>query len=145
MAKIKPLRQSPIFNALTDREIAIFARIVSEEEYSPGTLLTASNMKSDKFYFVERGKVSVSMGGSEGGDDLILGAGETFGEWALLVPGQLTAVWLKVSEPSNILSVASDDFDRFAKEEPETAFKILRALCARVRESVQDVKQLLTE
>ncbi|UCF30619.1 MAG: Crp/Fnr family transcriptional regulator [bacterium] len=144
MAKIKPLRQSPVFKSLTDREIALFSRIVSEEEYSPGTLLTASNMKSENFYFIERGRITVSLGSADNHGDLVLGEGDTFGEWSLLTPGHLTSAWLKVSEPSNILRVDTVDFEKFAKEEPETALKVLRALAAVIRRSVEEIKGILS-
>ena len=144
MAKIKPLRQSSLFKTLTDREIALFARIVTEEEYAPGTLLTAANMKSETFYFIDKGRVAVSLGSADDEADLILGDGETFGEWALLSPGRLTSVWIKVHEKSNILWVDSGDFESLVKEEPETALKILRALSSKVRESVEEVKKILT-
>ena len=66
MAKIKPLQQSSIFATLSDRELALFSRIVSEEDYIRGTVLVAENMKSDRFFMIEKGEVAVRIGEQDG-------------------------------------------------------------------------------
>ena len=145
MAKIKPLRQSMIFSSLTDRELALFSRIVSEESYIKGTVLVAENMKSDRFYLVEKGKVALRTGGQDGRDELVLDKGDTFGEWALIAPAHLTAVSARVVEEAQVLVLARDDFDRFAEDEPAIAFKVIRGLVGSLWPSLQDVGRLLKE
>ena len=143
MGKIKPLRTSPIFNDLTDRELALFSKIVQEENYESETVLVAERMRSDAFYFIDSGKVAITVRGKGENDPLLLGPGDTFGEWALLVPGHLTNTTARVVEPSELLVIRSSDFDRLGKEEPAIALKVTNILIRRVWKSVSDVKEML--
>ncbi|MDF1535528.1 MAG: cyclic nucleotide-binding domain-containing protein [bacterium] len=145
MAKIKPLRQSKIFSSLTDRELALFSRIVSEEKYIQDTVLVAENMRSDKFYLIEKGQISVDTGGIEAGCQLVLGDGDSFGEWSLLAPPHLTSVSARVTRESQVLVLEKEDFDKFAEGEPAIALKILRGIVGSVWSSIKDVERILKE
>ena len=145
MAKIKPLKQSAIFSSLNDRELALFSRIISEEDYIQGTVLVAENMKSDKFYLIEKGQVAVITGGFEGGQPLVLGEGDTFGEWALLAPPHLTSVAAKVTEEAQVLVLSREDFEKFAQGEPAIALKIVNGIVASLWPSIKDAEKILKE
>ena len=145
MAKIKPLQQSRIFSSLTDRELALFSRIVNEEDYINGTVLMAENMKSDRFFLVEKGKIALKTGEQDDGEVLFLGKGDTFGEWALIAPPHLTAVSARVVEEAQVLVLERDDFNRFAEEEPYIALKVIRGIVTTLWPSLQDVGKLLKE
>ena len=142
MAKIKPLKQSAIFSSLSDRELALFSRIVSEEDYIQGTVLVAENMKSDKFYLIERGQVAVMTGGFDNGQELILGEGDTFGEWSLLAPPHLTCVAAKVTKEAQVLVLTREDFDKFAKEEPAIALKVYGGIVRSLWPSIKAVEKM---
>lgn len=145
MAKIKPLKHSAIFSSLNDRELALFSRIVSEEDYIQGTVLVAENMKSDKFYLIEKGHVAVRVGGINGDQELILNEGETFGEWSLLAPPHLTSVTAKVTSPAQVLVLTREDFDEFARAEPEIALKIVHGIVGSLWSSIKEVEGMLRE
>ena len=145
MAKIKHLKQSAIFSSLNDRELAVFSRIVSEEDYIQGTVLVAENMKSDKFYLIEKGQVAVMTGGVDDGQELILGEGESFGEWSLLAPPHLTSIAAKVTKTAQVLVLEKDDFDRFGEEEPAIALKIVHGIVGSLWSSIKDVEKMLKE
>jgi CRP-like cAMP-binding protein len=145
MPKIKTLKQSTIFSTLSDRELALFSRIVSEEEFIQDTVLVAENMKSDKFYLIEKGGVAIVSGKLEGGQGLILGEGDSFGEWSLLAPPHLTSIAAKVTEPARILILEKDDLDRFAEEEPAIALKILLGIIRSLWSSIREVERMLKE
>jgi len=143
MPKIKPLKQSAILSSLTDRELALFSRIVSEEGYNEGTVLVAENMKSDRFFLVEQGRVAIRTGRNNASEELILGEGDTFGEWALIGPSHLTSISARVLERAQILVVEREDFLRFCEEEPAIGLKITRGLIGSLWPSLQDVGRLL--
>lgn len=145
MAKIKPLKQSPIFSSLSDRELALFSRVVTEEDYIQGTVLVAENMKSDKFYLIEKGTVAVMTGGNSDGPELLLGEGDSLGEWSLLAPPHLTSVAARVTEEAQVLVLAREDFDNFAQEEPAIALKIIRGIVGSLWTSIKDVEKMLKE
>lgn len=145
MAKIKPLKQSAIFSALNDRELALFSRVVSEEDYIQGTVLVAENMKSDKFYLIEKGQVAIMTGGVDGGQELILGEGDTLGEWSLLAPPHLTSVAAKVTEEARVLVLTREDFEKFAQEEPDIALKVVLGIVGSLWPSIKNVEKMLKE
>jgi CRP-like cAMP-binding protein len=145
MAKIKPLKQSAIFSSLNDHELAVFSRIVSEEDYIKDTVLVAENMKSDKFYLIEKGQVAVISGGVNDGQELILGEGDTFGEWALLAPPHLTSVAAKVTKAAQVLVLTRDDFDNFGQEEPGIALKVVSGIVGSLWPSIKSVEKMLKE
>ena len=145
MPKIKPLRQSRFLSSLTDRELALFSRIVAEEDYSEGTVLVAQSMKSDRFFLVEQGRVLVSTEVEEVPGELTLSEGDTFGEWALIGPSHLTAVSARVLEGARLLVVERDDFLRFSEEEPAIALKVTRGLLESLWPSIQDAGRILKE
>jgi CRP-like cAMP-binding protein len=143
LAKIKPLKQSTIFSSLSDRELALFSRVVSEEDYIQGTVLVAENMKSDKFYLIEKGQVAVMTGGVDNGQELVLGEGDSFGEWSLLAPPHLTSVAAKVTKAAQVLVLTREDFARFGKEEPAIALKIVVGIVGSLWSSIKDVEKML--
>ncbi|UCF88808.1 MAG: cyclic nucleotide-binding domain-containing protein [bacterium] len=145
MAKIKPLKQSPIFSSLSDRELALFSRVVAEEDYIQGTVLVAENMKSDKFYLIEKGKIAVVTGRESDGPELLLGEGDSLGEWSLLAPPHLTSVAARVIEEAQVLVLAREDFDAFAKEEPAIALKVIKGIVGSLWSSIKDVEKMLKE
>jgi CRP/FNR family cyclic AMP-dependent transcriptional regulator len=145
MAKIKPLQKSPIFSSLSDHELALFSRIVNEEDYTNGTVLVAENMKSDRFFLIERGKIALRTGGPGEGEDLILEQGDTLGEWAIIAPPHLTSVSARVVEEAQVLVLERGDFDRFAEEEPLIALKIVGGIVKSLWPSLQSVGKLLKE
>ncbi len=139
MAKIKPLKSSPVFSNLSDKELALFSRIVSEEECSPDTVLLAENMKSESFYLIDEGEVQISIDGRNSEDVLTLVDGESFGEWALLGPKHLSVVSARVVEPTKMLVVKLSDFEKFMEEEPAIALKVQRELLKLVWDSVDEL------
>ena len=145
MAKIKPLKQSPIFSTLNDRELALFSRIVSEEDYIQGTVLVAESMKSDKFYLIEKGEVAIRAGGVNGDRELILDEGDTFGEWSLLAPPHLTSVTAKVTRPAQVLVLTREDFYEFSQEEPAIALKIVQGIMGSLWASIKEVEGIMKE
>ena len=145
MAKIKPLKQSAIFSSLSDRELALFSRVVSEEACIQGTVLVAENMKSDKFYLIEKGQVTVMTGGVDDSQELILGEGDTLGEWSLLAPPHLTSVAAKVTKAAQVLVLTREDFEKFAQEEPAIAFKVFSGIVGSLWPSIRDVEKILKD
>lgn len=145
MAKIKPLKQCAIFSSLNDRELALFSRIVSEEDYIQGTVLVAESMKSDKFYLIEKGEVAIRAAGVNGDRELILDEGDTFGEWSLLAPQHLTSVTAKVTSPARVLVLTREDFDEFAQTEPAIALKIIYGTIGSLWTSIKEVEGIMKE
>ncbi len=143
MGKIKPLKSSPVFSNLSDKELALFSRIVSVEECSTDTVLLAENMKSESFYLIDEGEVLISIAGRNSEEGLTLVDGESFAEWALLGPRHLSVVSARVVEQTKLLVVKLSDFEKFMEEEPVIALKVQRELLKLVWDSVDELKDTI--
>jgi CRP-like cAMP-binding protein len=73
----------------------------------------------------------------------LLGAGEAFGEMALLegAPRSATAV---VERPSRILEIDEAAFDELVRNNGEVALRLLRRLSARLREANRQIRSFLS-
>jgi CRP-like cAMP-binding protein len=102
-------------------------------------------MKSDRFYLIEKGRITLSEGEQEGGEDLELAQGETIGEWAILAPQHLTTISARVIEEAQVLVLTRDDFNRFSEEEPYIALKIIKGFIRSLWPHIQDVGKILKD
>ena len=143
MAKIKPMRESSVFKGLTDKELALLSKSVSEEDYESGTVLVAERMKSDKFFLIEKGSVSVTTDVVESGE-ISLGAGDTLGEWSLMAPSHLTRATVRVVDPARLLVLARDDFENFMNDQPEVALKVILGLISSLWPNLEEIRDHLT-
>jgi CRP-like cAMP-binding protein len=144
MAKIKPLKNSGIFSSLSDRELALFSRVISEDKCSPDTVLVAEDMKSDKFFFIEKGRILIQSRNQSGHEECGLTDGDTFGEWAILAPEHLASVSVRVTDQTKLLVLKTEDFENFAEEEPRIALKVQKDLIKSAWRSMEEIKAVLS-
>ncbi|MCM8781850.1 MAG: cyclic nucleotide-binding domain-containing protein, partial [Candidatus Omnitrophica bacterium] len=88
-AKIKPLREHPLFRNFSDNEIAILSKFVEEKNIAAPTPLFLENMKGQSMYIIVTGAVQLAKMVSEGETRTLttLGPGDFFGEMALIEDG----------------------------------------------------------
>ncbi|KAJ9449016.1 cAMP-dependent protein kinase regulatory subunit [Diplonema papillatum] len=72
----------PILSSVEPYEKARIADVLEPVEYPPNTIIVEEDTEGDNFYFIEVGKVQVSTRAD--GNISVLGAGQYFGELALL-------------------------------------------------------------
>jgi CRP-like cAMP-binding protein len=80
------LAKVPFFDGLTPEALAMIANVTKEEVYPYGSRLFQYGDPGDKLYIILEGKVRISreVGGMGEEALAVLGAGEVFGEMALL-------------------------------------------------------------
>jgi putative ABC transport system ATP-binding protein len=79
------LQKVPLFSGLTPARLVEVAENMKEEAHPPGTYLIRQGEVGDKFYLIKTGSVEVYVdGGTTPHLTATLGAGEVFGEVALL-------------------------------------------------------------
>jgi len=150
VAKIKALKENEIFRSLSDREIALLATVVEEKNYSAGTPLFYENMKGEAMYIISTGQIKLSKMLAEGEDKVltVLGAGDYFGENALLDEGPRTVTAI-VSQDSQLLVIKRSGFNKLFDEDPKLALKIIlgmyQVLSSRIRKAAPRIQQILME
>jgi len=104
------------------------------KKYNTDAVITLEGEKGQEMFFILSGKVGVYLNTFT--DDAIkvteLLTGEIFGEMSLLedLPRSATVIALT---PINVLVIDKDHFELFISRQPEMAFKIMKALSARLR------------
>ena len=106
------LAKVPFFDGLTPEALSMIAGVMAEENHAPGTKIFGYGEPGDKLYIVVEGKVRISreVGGMGEEALAVLGAGEVFGEMALLDESPRSAD-AKAHDRCRLLVITKDAFD----------------------------------
>lgn len=91
---------------------------------------------ADKFFIIYRGKIEITKK-LERGEDLVLAVqsdGDFFGEMALLDERPRSAS-ARALEPTTVLEISRENFDTLLYKAPLLAFRVMRELSARLRDT----------
>jgi CRP/FNR family transcriptional regulator, cyclic AMP receptor protein len=133
------LRRAPIFAELDDADVDALARLARVAVFPAGDEIITEGAdfdeESDGIFVIVDGAVEVRTGtdNADGGTLLMrLGAGEFFGEMALL-DGKPRSASILASEETQCLILGRWDFLRELRRNPEIAVKMLAVLSGRLR------------
>lgn len=119
------LKQVPLFSELTQRQLKRLAAKFTPKTYPAGSpVVRQDNMSGVGFFVVAAGEASVTVDGREVAR---LGAGDHFGELALVAERERTATVTAESE-LECLEIAVWDFREFVQSDPEVAWKLLTSV-----------------
>jgi CRP/FNR family transcriptional regulator, cyclic AMP receptor protein len=134
------LARVPFFEGLTPEALLMLAEVTHEESHALGARIFNYGDTGDKLYVIVEGKIRISRTvGSMGEEALaVLGAGDVFGEVALLDEAQRSADAI-VHERARLLTIAKLDFDDLLFFQKDLAYEVLwasvRMLARRLRET----------
>lgn len=114
------LASIPLFEALSDPELAEVAAWFEVRDVGPGVRLVGEGTTGSSFFVVSEGEVAVTSGGENVAS---LGPGDFFGEMALVGPGRRQAT-VTTASPSRVLVLFGDDFRRLQATHPAIASRI---------------------
>lgn len=139
------LRANPLFGDLDPSIIETLARLCSIRSVPAGTTLFQKGDVGDALYGVRRGQVSIETGTESGQRNIlsILGAGDLFGEIALL-DGQGRTADAVASEATELFALRRADVLTTIAREPRVGIKLIEILCRRLRAVSNHVEQCLT-
>ena len=132
-----------IFSKLNQADVEELTKIISTKKYGPDAAVFFQGDPSDSLYMLLAGSVKVTQA-SEGGREKILdilGPGEIFGEFAML-DGHPRSATVTTCEPTELASISHKDFRNFVASRPEVLWKVLQALCERVRKTSTEMLEL---
>ncbi|RNL80145.1 cyclic nucleotide-binding domain-containing protein [Nocardioides marmorisolisilvae] len=126
-AKAELIRSLPLFGDCTPTEVAEVAAIADEIDLSAGRKLTTQDADGQEFVVIVDGEADVIKG-----DEVIntLGAGDFFGEIALLTGGPRTAT-VTARTSVHALVIEGHAFRRLLEDAPDIREKVERALADR--------------
>jgi CRP-like cAMP-binding protein len=129
-APIELLRQVPLFQRLSERDLKTLAANFSDRSFHAGQELTAEGQGAAGFFVLESGEAKVTV---DGEDRRTIGPGDYFGEVALIDGGLRTAT-ITASTDGKAYGLTSWQFRPLLEEHADIAWPLLEAMAARVRE-----------
>jgi CRP-like cAMP-binding protein len=127
-AKIDLLKRVPLFSGCSKKELEALATIADEIDLSDGSVLTREGQPGREFFVLIEGTVDVTQGGEEIAH---LGAGDWFGEIALLTKANRTAT-VTAASPVRVLVVTDRAFRQVLETTPSIAVKMLERVGERL-------------
>jgi len=132
---LEELRAIPLFEGMSDAGLERLAASAGEIERDPGQVLVLRGDPGSGMYVVLDGTVTVEL---RGGLHTDLGAGNFFGETALLVPSAVRGARVRAATSVRCLSVPREDFLALVESEPSLALEMLRELARRLADTSLD-------
>jgi CRP-like cAMP-binding protein len=140
------LRSIPLFQALTDRDLAEIAELLIERRFKARATVFEEGTVGEYMYVIREGQVKVSKMSDDGREKVleILGPGDFVGEMALLDQSLRSASVKSVSD-CVLLALSRNDFMALLRRNPEIALELIREQTRRLRETDEEVRGLLFE
>jgi CRP/FNR family transcriptional regulator, cyclic AMP receptor protein len=126
--KIKSLRQAPLFDGLSKKELTELARRSEDMELDAGTVLCREGDVGQEFFVILEGQVEIKRKGKRIGTR---GAGDFIGEIALLEDIKRTAT-VTAKTPLHVFVLTRPAFQHLVNEHPAVERKVLRTLARRL-------------
>jgi CRP/FNR family transcriptional regulator, cyclic AMP receptor protein len=133
-ATIQALQWVPFFSKLPPDEANDLARRLVRRRFSGGQIIFHHGDPGGLLYIIDKGKVKIAHSTPEGHEALlaILGAGDFFGELALLDDSPRSAT-AEALEPTETLTLHREDFMRYIHDNPEFALHVLHTMAQHIR------------
>jgi CRP-like cAMP-binding protein len=123
VAVVDDLKRVPLFADLNQRQLRKLGKCVRERVHEPGiSVVQEGQMSGVGFFIIAEGEATVNAGGR---DIATLGAGDYFGELALISEGERAAT-VSASTRVRLLEIPSWDFRDFALQNPDVTWKLLQ-------------------
>ncbi len=123
------LRHVPLFAGLDERELEEIAGTLRERRFAAGDTVTQEGAGGAGFFVVESGEAKVTV---DGEDRRTIGAGDYFGEIALLTGSDRTATIVATTELV-CHGMTPWDFRPLVESNSAIAWKLLTAMAEKLR------------
>lgn len=133
---VHSLKNVPLFEGLTQRELKLIAQSGKEVTHSPGRVIVEEGSNGVGFHLILEGRAKVSVRGK---DRSSLNPGDYFGEISLIDRGPRMAT-VTATEPVRTLTLSSWSFMPLVERHPAIAKKLLMGLCQRLRALDDSIK-----
>ena len=122
------LASVPLFSSLSSSDLTEMAAWFEAKEVAEGVRLVGEGATGYSFFVIGEGGAEVT---AEGAEIASLGAGDFFGEGALLGAGRRTAT-VTTTAPSRVFVLFGNDFARLQARHPQVAAELRDAMRRRL-------------
>ena len=123
--KVDALARAPLFSALSKQELGELAKATEDLEVEVGKTLTREGDLGREFFVIVEGDVSVMQDGNE---IRRLGAGDFFGEIALIYDNARRTATVTAASPLRFFVLTRQSFRSLLEHQPEIEEKVMAAL-----------------
>jgi len=123
--KVDALAKAPLFAALSRQELGALAKATEDLEVEEGKTLTREGDLGREFFVIVEGDVSVMQDGNE---IRRLGAGDFFGEIALIYDNARRTATVTAVSPLRFFVLTRQSFRSLLEHQPEIEEKVMAAL-----------------
>ena len=145
-SKLSVLRKHPIFCDLEAEALDQLCRYAKHATLKRGATIFSKGDPGTSLIAVMSGTVKISISSTEGRSAILnlIGAGEIFGEVALL-DGQARTADATANTNCEIFVIDRRDFIPFVRSQPALAMKLIELLCARLRWTSDQVEEVILQ
>ena len=137
------LRNIPLFEQLTDRELTAIERILHERTYSPDEEIFREGEPGIAMYIIENGAVLIRVG-KDHREIAELHEGEFFGELALLDDSPRSATAIAKTD-AKIFAFSQPDLFTLMERNPHLGIKVIVALARIIGDRLKHMNDQLHE
>lgn len=132
------LAEVPLFEDLSEAEIAILSQRVRQRRYKEGDTIFHRNDPGVALYVIISGKVKIHNETNDGTDCIIaiLSEGDFFGELAV-IDGEERSADATTIEPTELLMLTRDDLHDILQRYPRISLRLLETLAGRIRRTTE--------
>lgn len=136
--KIERLKEIPIFEGCSQRQLRSVAKIALVFDVAADTVLARAGEPGDEFFLIIDGSVWVEVSSEK---RVLLHPGEFFGEMSILDGGPRSAT-IVADTPVRLLVITRRHFSMLLKDVPGLTQTVLATLSKRVREAEERAERL---
>jgi CRP-like cAMP-binding protein len=125
------LRDIPLFAPLSKRHVKKIANIARPRRFAPSSAIVRKGQRGETFYVILDGEATLSLPRRR---NATLGAGDSFGELALLDGGPRTATVI-AKTPVLTMAIGRRPFLKLVAGDSDLALGLLKVMAERLRES----------
>ena len=127
--RVERLRPIELFSRLDPEALALVASLAVDVNVPAGSVLTHPKQPGSGMFAIEQGKATAEI---RGGRKRTLGAGDCFGELALLIPEGRRTARVRAETDLSCFVLSRADFLELLEREPRIAVALLEVLAARL-------------
>ena len=145
-SKLAVLRKHPIFCDLAPDALDQLCRYAKHSTLKRGATIFSKGDPGNSLYAVISGTVKISISSADGRNAILnlIGAGEIFGEVAVL-DGQARTADATANTNCEIFIIDRREFLPFVRSQPVLAMKFIDLLCTRLRWTSDQVEQVILQ
>lgn len=129
------LREMPFFSALPQDEIQSLTASIHLVEVPAGTILFREGDTGDRFFLILNGEIEAVkfMETSDERRLSLLGRGDILGEMSLFYPDRQRSASARAMTRAQALEMTHADFETLLQRQPDLAFRMMREMTVRMR------------